>query len=74
MGYGWLLKLVAKGNNSDVMEVPELGSELCTWLRLVCCALAGTGESVEAPARDSGTHAKVIDNHDAAVYIQTHCL
>ena len=34
-----LLKLVMKGNNSDVMEVPELGSELCTWLQLVCCAL-----------------------------------
>ena len=35
-----MLKLVTKGNNSDVMEVPELGSRLHTWLQLMCCALA----------------------------------
>ena len=46
-------------------------------VRIFNSSVGGTGESVEAPARDSGNtgkHAKVIDNHDAAVYIQTHCL
>ena len=35
-----LLKLVTKGNSSDVTEVPELGSKLRTWLQHICCALA----------------------------------
>ena len=35
-----LLKLVMKEDNSEVPEVPELGSKLRTWLQCMCCALA----------------------------------
>ena len=43
------------------------------WVEHALLSPDGTGESVKAPARDGGKQAKVIDNHDAAVYIRTHC-
>ena len=42
-----LLKLVMKGNNSEVTEVPELGSGLRTWLQRICCTLARRTECME---------------------------